>query len=335
MKTIFSRLIIILILYGLFAVEANCDTRTYDGAAMIKRNASSSRVIVTVLPVANPDDNLKSNVVITKSIISSLLDSGFIDVVPYRVMIEHVWDFYPGFFEVNPSKILTNPNNIDFYGNLELVEKHYLAPAIGCDYIIDGIYSPENQKVIICELFSRKENRIIESFVQEVGGEGSSLDAVKAVCSEIKQYFFEQFANDLVFQELIKLSAQQSSGKQMLKKWESLYPDNLFVAAGMMVYYKKYAYSSDKVVLAGEKWFPVSSEKQSEQIRFFKSLNFNPYDVLGNEYIKQQKYEKALDVLRAGEEMFPFNSEELKSKLVLCLRLLGKHEEAELIEKKK
>ena len=323
-----------IILFGLFTAEINCDTRTYDGAAMIKNSASSSEITVTVLPVVNPDDNLKNNVVITKLIISGLLESGFIDVVPYRVMIENVWDFYPDFFEVNPSKILANPNNVDFYGNLELVEKQHLAPVIGCDYIVDGIYSSETQKVIVCELFSREENKIVASFTREIVEGTSVMESVKTVCSEIKQYFFEKSSDDFVFQELRKLSAKQGTGK-MLKKWESLYPDNLFVAAGMMIYFKKYAYSSKKVVLAGEKWFSVCSENQSKQTRFFQSLNFNPYYILGNEYIKQQKYEKALDVLKTGEKRFPFNSEELKNELILCLRLLGKHEEAELIEQKK
>ena len=328
------RILYCLLVFILSASHAVCATRTSDGAAMIKQGASSGEILVTVLPVVNADENDKSNFVITKSIISGLLESGFIDVVPYRVMIEHIWQFYPDFFEVNPAKVAANPNDVDFYGNLELIEKQHLAPVIGSDYMIDGIYSPEDQKALICEVFSRKENRIVISFTAELDNSGSVLDETAKICSKLIKYFFELNSDDFVFQEVRTLSAQRSSSPA-LEKWESLYPDNLFVLSGLMVYYKNYSYSPDKLVAAGEKWFAQHDVDTSGQIRFFKSLNFNPYYVLGNEYIKQQKYDKAIDVLRVGEKTFPFNSEELKNEFILCLRLLGKHDEAELIEKKK
>ncbi|MCD6460821.1 hypothetical protein J7L67_09180, partial [bacterium] len=254
--------------------QSDCATRTYDGAAVIKRSVPQSAIMVTVLPIINPDENGKSNPFIAESIIGELLASGFIDVVPYRVMIEDVWEFYPGFFEVNPAKFSANPNDINFYGSLDFVQKQHIAPAIGCDYIIGGIYSPDRQKILILDLFSREENRIVSSFTQELKVTGSDLSAVKNVCLKITKYFFDRFSDDLVFRELTELAAQKISQHrfmEILDKWQSLYPDNLFVSAGMMIYYNKYIFSVKKFVAAGEKWFSMRKEFCSKQIRFFKS----------------------------------------------------------------
>ena len=68
---------------------------------------------------------------------------------------------------------------------------------------------------------------------------------------------------------------------------------------------------------------------------FFSACNENPYYILGKTYMKKYNYKRAEQILYMGYQTYPYATELLEKDLVVCLRLLGKHQKADLIEAQK
>ncbi|MDX9703207.1 MAG: hypothetical protein RBU23_09205 [Candidatus Auribacterota bacterium] len=335
------KIMLMFLLIGMLFFEnaVFAQARTGDGTVAIRRSSPSNKLMITVLPVAGPAELAQERITLYETLNRSLSASSMFDVVPYQLTVETVWEYFPGFLAVNPRDIADDIRNVELIGQLGVVEKERLAVVLGCDYILDGIvHSKEDgSAMVVVDLYRKSSRAVIASFKSEVPADRSYYEISVRIAQKIEGYFFDLFSDDHVLGIINRVTGHIVSLDESMEIFEQLiekYPDNLFVWIGIMIVSYRQD-NKDMVITAGERWFGEKDKFSDKQIRFFGACNENPYYILGKTYMNKYNYKRAQQVLYTGYKTFPFNTQELKKDLVICLRLLGEHRKADLIETQK
>lgn len=309
-----------------------------DGARIIK-SFPEDKIQLTVLPIKNLSDEIHAGSIITETITAYFSGSELVSVLPMRVMVESLWKYYPGLFSITPSAGVPNLHDLELFGGLELEQKQYFSTQIGTQYLIDGTYIKESgQRKLILNLYSVDEDKTVISLTANVTLPDTPSTVAKKLAGKIERHFFEQYADLLVLNLINKTHSEQvnsQDAQNIFINWIKNYGGDLFVFAGLMILKNESNASPSEIIRYGKQWFALKDENVSRQIKFFKSLDANPYLILGKAYMVRADYSEAQEILYAGNNTFPFNSGELIDELILCLNLSGKKEKAELLKKQR
>ncbi len=331
--------IVTVLLVLLLQTASQAQVRTSDSSVVIRNGKIAQKVMLTVLPVAGPDTLSDQRFALFESLHRSLGASNMFHVVPYKLTVETVWQYFPSFLSVNPHDVAQNSDDVELIGQLGLLQKEQLALTLACNYVVDGVVVPsdEEKSVARVDLFDRSAKKIVASFKAKVAKDKSYYDIGDLIAQKIEGYFFNLFSDDLVLDILNRITGHQVSLEDAINELDGLietYPDNQFVWCGVMIVNFQLE-NSDMVITAGERWLTDKDKHAEQQIRFFSACNENPYYILGKTYMKKYNYKRAEQILYMGYQTYPYATEMLKKDLVVCLRLLGKHQKADLIETKK
>jgi|GEM_PF-3443087 len=307
--------------------------------ARITKSPPEGKIPVTVLPILNFTDEKHAGITITGAIIDSLSGSDLVSVLPMKVMAESLWKYCPDSFSVKPMSYPADPDSMEFFGGLELEQKQYFSTQLGVQYLIDGTYYKEGEsRKLTLNMHSVTDNKTAVALtgLLPAGDTPESL-AVK-LSAKIEGYFFDIYADSMALDIINKAASgkiRNADASNTLEQWLKKYGDNLFVFAALMILKNDAGEPPAEIIRFGRQWFASQDIDALRQIKFFKSLNVNPYLILGKAYMVRADYAEAQKPLYAGYNTFPFNTEGLVDDLILCLELAGEHEKAELIKQKK
>ena len=167
--------IITALLLLLFQSILQAQVRTSNASVVVRDGKIAQKVMLTVLPVAGPDTLSDERFALYESVRRSLGASKMFDVVPYKLAVETVWQYFPSFLSVNPHEVAQNIDDVEFVGQLGLVQKEQIALTLACNYIVDGVVVPggEDKSVARVDLFDRSAKKIVASFKAKVAKDRS------------------------------------------------------------------------------------------------------------------------------------------------------------------
>ncbi|MCB1195938.1 hypothetical protein KDK77_07115 [bacterium] len=322
----------------IFSVTADSWCTALDQAAIVS-SPPHDEIRVSVLPVHSVAGEDSKAAIVTETIIHSLSAVTWLKVIPLTVSIQTAQVYYPDYMAVIPDDLTYAPGNIEVYGQLGIEEKQTLSVSLTAHYIVDGVFiQEESASRILIDVFSKRDNTVTASFAEVIESGGSVYETSQKLGLRLEDFFFQQYAGDMVLDVLNTVNARRISFDQAAEQfdaWRQRYTLHPLVSAGVMVVAAEGDDSTDTVINAGEQWFESAVYMSDQQVRFFQSVNVNPFLILGKAYMRRGDYVGAHRVLSRGAVTFPFNTPELSDAYAACMRESGKDVQPQAAEDEK